>query len=132
LDTSIRAGSDVLKGDFGGALKEGIDYGRSQLNQSNPLMDKIKNIPVIGKVASGIQTGIENAPLLDGLSISQIKDMGNKALNSADSFRQGDIGNGFKNLGSAGLSLAGTGKLGGTAKTLATGIGKANQVAKVF
>ena len=63
IDAGVNAGNQVLHGDLKGALKTGIDYARERVNYQNPLLEKIKSIPVIGKVASGLQTAAEMVPI---------------------------------------------------------------------
>ena len=132
IDTGISAGSKLLKGDVGGAVQTGIDYGKSALNSENPLLTAIKKVPVIGNIASAAQTAAESVPVFGGMSIGQLKGIGNNALDSAQSFKNGDIKGGFANAGRGLLGAAGGGVLGGRAQQAAGFINKANSVAKVF
>ena len=108
IDTGIRAGSQVLRGDLKGAVQTGIDYGRSRLNAENPLITQAKKIPGIGGIVSSVQDKAQNIPVFGGASINTIKAVGNAALNSAQSFKEGDVQGGFTNLGRAGASYLGS------------------------
>lgn len=120
IDTGVRAGSQVLRGDIKGAVQTGIDYGRSRLNAENPLLSAAKKLPVIGGLASKIENVATNAPIYGGMSINTIKNIGNAGLNSAQSFKDGDVKGGFTNLAQGGASYLASkgGKLGMAGKVL--------------
>lgn len=108
IDTGIRAGSQVLQGDLKGAVQTGIDYGRSRLNAENPLITQAKKIPGIGGIVSSVQNTAQNIPIAGGMSINTIKAVGNAALNSAQSFKEGDVKGGLTNLAQGGASYLGS------------------------
>ena len=121
IDTGVTAGSKLVQGDLNGAVKKGLDYGKDIVNQKNPLLEKIKSIPVIGKVASGLETVANNVPIYGGLSANSMKGIANGALNSADSLRQGDLKGALSGAVDAGLAGAGGGAFGKIGKVVATG-----------
>ena len=128
VDTGITAGSKLVQGDLNGALKKGIDYGKDMVNQKNPLLEKIKDLPVIGKVASGLETLANNVPIYGGLSANSMKGIANGSLNSVDSLRRGDIKGALSNGLDAGLSAAGGGVFGNTGKAIAAGVNSARRL----
>lgn len=108
IDAAATGGSKLLQGDIKGAIQTGIDYGRSRLNAENPLITQAKKIPGIGGIVSSVQDKAQNIPVFGGASINTIKAVGNAALNSAQSFKEGDVKGGFTNLGKAGTSYLST------------------------
>jgi hypothetical protein len=120
IDTGVKAGSQVLQGDFKGALQTGIDYGRDRLNAENPLLTAAKNIPVLGNVVSRVQQKAQSVPIYGGMSVNDIKSIGNSGLDAAQSFKEGDVKGGIMNIakGGAGYLSSKTGKAGTLGKAL--------------
>lgn len=114
IDAGVTAGSKVLQGDFKGAVQTGIDYGRSRLNAENPLLTAAKRVPVLGNVVSKVQDKANNIPVYGGMSVNQMKALGNSGLDAAQSFKSGDVKGGFTNIakGGAGYLSSKTGKAG--------------------
>ena len=114
VDAGVTAGSKVLQGDFGGALQTGINYGRDAINQKNPLIEAAKGVPVLGKVVGGIEGAVSKVPVWGGMSINDMRNIGNAALNSTEALKNGD----FKGALKEGLKAGGTyicSKTGGSA-----------------
>lgn len=108
IDAAATGGSKLLQGDIKGAVQTGIDYGRSRLNAENPLITQAKKIPGIGGIVSSVQNTAQNIPIAGGMSINTIKAVGNAALNSAQSFKEGDVKGGLTNLAQGGASYLGS------------------------
>lgn len=108
IDAAATGGSKLLQGDIKGAIQTGIDYGRSRLNAENPLITQAKKIPGIGGIVSSVQNTAQNIPIAGGMSINTIKAVGNAALNSAQSFKEGDVKGGLTNLAQGGASYLGS------------------------
>jgi hypothetical protein len=100
--------SKLLQGDVKGAIGTATSYGRDMLNQKNPLLEAAKNVPVLGKLASGIETVATNVPIYGGMSINTMRNIGNAGLNAVDSFKEGDVKGGFKNIAKGGASYLGS------------------------
>jgi hypothetical protein len=113
LDTGVGATSKVLQGDIGGAVQTGINYGREMINQKNPAIDALKKIPVVGSVTGAIEAGVNRVPIYAGMSINDIRNIGNAALNSTEALKNGNVTGALKE----GAKAAGTyfsSKTGGT------------------
>jgi hypothetical protein len=112
--------SKLFQGDIKGAVGTATSYGRDMLNQKNPLLEAAKRIPVLGKVASGIETAVNNVPIYGGMSINTLRSIGNSGLNAVDAFKEGDVKGGFKNIAKGGAGYLGskTGNVGMVGKAL--------------
>ena len=55
-----------------------------------------------------------NIPIYGGMSLNTMRSIGNSGLNAVDSFKEGDVGGGFRNLakGGAGYLSSRGGKAG--------------------
>ena len=106
--------SKLLQGDVKGAVGTATSFGRDMLNQKNPLLEAAKNIPVLGKLASGAEMVANNIPIYGGMSMNTMRNIGNAGLNAVDAFKEGDVKGGFKNLAKGGASYLGSkgGKVG--------------------
>lgn len=120
IDTGVRAGSQVLQGDFKGALQTGIDYGRDRLMSENPLLTAAKSIPVLGNVVSKVQQKAQSVPIYGGMSANTMKAMATSGLDAAQSFKDGDVKGGIMNIAKGGASYLSsrTGKAGTLGKAL--------------
>jgi hypothetical protein len=114
VDTGIGAGSKVLQGDFGGALQTGINYGRDMINQKNPLIEAAKKVPVLGNVVGAVEGVATKVPVWGGMSINDMRNIGNAALNSTEALKNGDFKGALKEGLKAGGSYIGS-KTGGSA-----------------
>jgi hypothetical protein len=114
VDTGIGASSKVLQGDFGGALQTGINYGRDIINTKSPVVEALKNVPVLGKVASAAEGVVSRVPVFGGMSINDMRNIGNAALNSTEALKNGDFKGALKEGLKAGGSYIGS-KTGGSA-----------------
>ena len=114
IDAGVGGTSKLLQGDLKGALSTATSYGRDLVNQKNPLVEAAKGIPGLGKVVSGIETAASNVPIYGGMSINTMRSIGNAGLNAVDSFKEGDVAGGFKNIakGGAGYLASRGGKIG--------------------
>lgn len=114
IDAGVGGASQLLKGDIKGALSTATSYGRDLVNQKNPILEAAKGVPGLGKLASGIETAVGNVPIYGGMSANTLKNIGNAALNSVDSFKEGDVVGGLKNIAKGGAGYLGSrgGKLG--------------------
>lgn len=113
IDAAATGGSKLLQGDVKGAVSTATSFGRDLLNQKNPLLEAAKKIPVLGKVASGIETAVSNVPIYGGMSVNTIRSIGNAGLNAVDAFKEGDVKGGFKSLAKGGAGYLSS--RGGTA-----------------
>jgi hypothetical protein len=114
IDAVATGSSKLLQGDVKGAISEGTRYGRDMINQKNPALEALKKVPVLGKLASGVETVATNVPIYGGMSINTMRSIGNAGLNAVDSFKEGDVKGGFKNIAKGGASYLGSrgGKVG--------------------
>jgi len=114
LDAAATGSSKLLQGDVKGAISAGTKFGRETINQKIPLLEEIKKVPVLGKIASGLETVASNVPIYGGMSLNTMRSIGNAGLNSVDAFKEGDVKGGFKNLAKGGASYLGSrgGKVG--------------------
>jgi hypothetical protein len=122
LDAGVGATSKVFQGDFGGALQTGIDFGRETLNQKSAIVEAVKDVPVLGKIASSVEGIVSKVPIYGGMSINDMRNIGNAALNSTEALKNGDFKGALKEgLGAAGGYLGSkTGGLGTLGKGLTT------------
>jgi len=114
IDAGVGAGTKVLQGDIKGAVQTGINYGRDMINYKNPLLEKIKEVPVLGNIVGLAEKGINKIPIYGGMSADDMRNIGNAALNSTEALKNGD----FKGALKEGLKGAGTyigSKTGGSA-----------------
>jgi hypothetical protein len=114
VDAGIGAGSKLLQGDVGGALQTGINYGRDAINQKNPLIEAAKKVPVLGNVVGAAENVATRIPIYGGMSVNDMRNIGNAALNSTEALKNGD----FKGALKEGLKAGGTyigSKTGGSA-----------------
>jgi hypothetical protein len=110
----VGAGTKVLQGDIKGAVQTGVNYGRDMINYKNPLLEKIKEVPILGKVVGLAEKGINKIPIYGGMSADDMRNIGNAALNSTEALKNGD----FKGALKEGLKGAGSyigSKTGGSA-----------------
>lgn len=107
-DALATGSSKLLQGDIKGAISEGTRYGRDMLNQKNPLLEAVKKVPILGNVASGIETAATNVPIYGGMSINTMRNIGNAGLNAIDAFKEGDVKGGFRNLAKGGAGYLGS------------------------
>lgn len=114
IDAVATGGSKLLQGDVKGAVSTATSYGRDMLNQKNPAFEALKNVPVLGKLASGAEAIATNVPIYGGMSVNTMRSIGNAGLNAVDAFKEGDVKGGFKNLAKGGASYLGSkgGKVG--------------------
>jgi len=108
IDAVATGSSKLLQGDVKGAIGTATSYGRDMINQKNPLLEEIKKVPVLGKIASGVETAVSNVPIYGGMSINTMRSIGNAGLNSVDAFKEGDVKGGFKNLAKGGAGYLGS------------------------
>jgi hypothetical protein len=114
IDAGVGAGTKVLQGDIKGAVQTGINYGRDMINYKNPLLEKIKEVPVLGNIVGLAEKGINKIPIYGGMSADDMRNIGNAALNSTEALKNGD----FKGALKEGLKGAGSyigSKTGGSA-----------------
>ena len=118
IDTGVGTTSKLLQGDIKGSVGTLSSGLRENLNYRNPLLDKIESVPVLGKMVAGAENAVNSVPIAAGLSMNDIRNIGNASLNAVDAFKEGDVKGGFGNLGKAGLEFASTraGPLGIAAK----------------
>jgi len=91
LDTGITSASKLLQGDVKGAISNVTTAVRQDLNYKNPIAEKLKSLPVIGKVAEKAEDVLTRVPVAGGLSIKDIRNIGNASLNAVDALKEGDI-----------------------------------------
>ena len=120
IDAAATGSSKLLQGDVKGAISEGTRYGREELNRKNPLLEAAKKVPVLGGIASGLETAVSNVPIYGGMSVNTIRSIGNAGLNAVDAFKEGDIKGGIHQGLKAGAGYLGsrTGKAGMFGKAL--------------
>lgn len=114
VDAGVGASSKLLQGDVKGAVQTGINYGREALNQKNPLIEAAKGVPVLGKVVGGVESAVSRVPIYGGMSINDMRNIGNAALNSTEALKNGDFKGALKEGLKAGGSYIGS-KTGGSA-----------------
>jgi hypothetical protein len=114
LDAGIGAGSKLLQGDVGGAVQTGINFGRESLNQKSALLEAAKKVPVLGKIAGAAETVANRVPIYGGMSMNDMRNIGNAALNSTEALKNGDFKGALKEGLKAGGSYVGS-KTGGSA-----------------
>jgi hypothetical protein len=114
IDAGVGGTSKLFQGDLKGALSTATSYGRDLVNQKNPLLEEAKKIPGLGKLVSGAETAVSNVPIYGGMSINTMRSIGNAGLNAVDSFKEGDVLGGLKNVAKGGAGYLGSrgGKLG--------------------
>jgi hypothetical protein len=108
IDAVATGSSKLFQGDVKGAISEGTRYGRDIINAKNPLLEAAKKIPVLGKLASGAETVLNNVPLYGGMSANTMRSIGNAGLNAVDAFKEGDVKGGFKNIAKGGATYLGS------------------------
>jgi hypothetical protein len=123
IDTGVGATSNLFKGDVKGAIGSVTSGVRDTLNQKNPLLEEIKKVPVLGTLARAGENIVSRVPVFGGMSINDIKGIGNAAANSADALARGDIKGAFTEGGSAALKVLANkgGNAGQVAKAITTG-----------
>jgi hypothetical protein len=107
-DAGITGSSKLLQGDVKGAVSAGTKFGRETINQKIPLLEEVKKVPVLGKIASGLETVASNVPIYGGMSLNTMRNIGNAGLNAVDAFKEGDVKGGFKNIAKGGASYLGS------------------------
>ena len=126
VDTGVGATSSLLKGDVKGAISSVTTGVRDTLNQKNPLLEEIKKVPVLGTIARAGENIVSRVPVFAGMSINDIRAVGNAAANSVDALASGDIKGALREGGGAALkvlsSKSGAGGVIGNAGTVAKGI----------
>jgi hypothetical protein len=100
--------SKLLQGDVKGAIGSATSYGRDLLNQKSPLLELAKGVPVLGKVASGVETAVNNVPIYAGMSMNTMRNIGNAGLNAVDAFKEGNVKEGFRNIAKGGAGYLGS------------------------
>jgi len=108
LDAGVGSASKLLQGDVKGAVTTASTFAREQLNQKNPLLEMAKGVPVLGKIASGVETAVNNVPIYGGMSINTMRSIGNAGLNAVDAFKEGDVKGGFRNIARGGAAYLGS------------------------
>ena len=130
IDTGVGATSNLFKGDVKGAIGSITSGVRDTLNQKNPLLEEIKKVPVLGELAKTGENIVSRVPIFAGMSINDIRAVGNAAANSVDSLASGDIKGAVQQGGDAALKVLAS--RGGGAGTLAKGIQTAQTVANIL
>ena len=129
IDTGVGATSNLFKGDVKGAIGSITSGVRDTLNQKNPLLEEIKKVPVLGSIAKAGESIVSRVPVFAGMSINDIRSVGNAAANSVDALASGDIKGVIREgAGAATKVLAGR---GGMAGTVAKGINTAQTLANI-
>jgi len=120
IDAAATGGSKLLRGDIKGAISEGTRYGREALNARNPLIEAGKKIPGIGGLVSKAEDIATSIPVAGGMSIKDIRNIGNASLNAVDAFKEGDVKGGYHQTLKAGAGYMGTraGQVGQAGKLL--------------
>jgi len=108
IDAGVGSASKLLQGDVKGAITTGTTFGREMLNQKNPLLEMAKGVPVLGKIASGVETAVNNVPIFGGMSMNTMRNIGNAGLNAVDAFKEGDVKGGFRNIARGGAAYLGS------------------------
>jgi hypothetical protein len=116
VDAVATGGSKLLQGDIKGVVDTGIKFGRDQVNYKNPLLEKVKEIPVLGKAVSLAEKGASYIPIWGGMSANDLRSVGNAALNATEAVKNGNIkgalGEGLKGAGAiVGAKVGGAGGL---------------------
>jgi hypothetical protein len=114
VDAGIGASSKLLQGDVKGAVQTGINFGRESLNQKSALLEAAKKVPVLGKIAGAAETVANRVPIYGGMSMNDMRNIGNAALNSTEALKNGDYKGALKEGLKAGGSYIGS-KTGGSA-----------------
>jgi hypothetical protein len=126
IDTGVGATSNLFKGDVKGAIGSITSGVRDTLNQKNPLLEEIKKVPVLGSLARAGESIVSRVPVFAGMSLNDIRSVGNAAANSVDALASGDIKGALREgAGAATKVLAGR---SGVAGTVAKGINTAQSV----
>ena len=123
LDAAATGSSKLLQGDVKGAVTSATTFGRDIINQKSPFVEALKKVPVLGTAVSGAEKAVSNVPIYGGMSLNTLRSIGNAGLNAADSFKEGDIAGGFKNLAKGGAGYLGS--RGGHAGTIGKVLDKA-------
>ena len=118
VDTAATGSSKLFQGDVKGAIGTATSYGRDILNTKSAVTEGLKNVPVLGKIASGLESVVNNVPIYGGMRLNTIRSVGNAGLNAVDSFKEGDVKGGFQNIAKGGAGYLGSrgGKLGAVGK----------------
>jgi len=107
-DALATGSSKLLQGDVKGAVSAGTKFGRETINQKIPALEAIKKVPVLGSIASGLETVASNVPIYGGMSLNTMRSIGNAGLNAVDAFKEGDVKGGFKNVAKGGAAYLGS------------------------
>jgi hypothetical protein len=128
VDTGVGATSRLLQGDIKGSIGTVTSGIRQQINQKNPLLEEIKKVPVLGHIAKAGEFAISKVPIYGGMSINDMRNIGNAALNSVDALKEGNIGGAVTEAAKAGSSFLSTksGGLATAAKVVNTATSLAN------
>jgi hypothetical protein len=120
IDAAATGSSKLLQGDVKGAIGTATSYGRDIINAKNPLLEAAKKVPVLGTLASGAESVLNNVPLYGGMSANTMRSIGNAGLNAVDAFKEGDVKGGFKNIAKGGAAYLSSrsGKAGMAGKAL--------------
>jgi hypothetical protein len=108
LDTGISSASKLLQGDVKGAVGTVTSGIRQDLNYKNPVAEKLKALPVIGKVAEKAEDVLTRIPVAGGLSVRDIRNIGNASLNAVDALKEGNVKEALGQGAKAGLEYAST------------------------
>jgi len=123
IDAVATGSSKLLQGDVKGAIGTATSYGRDMINQKSPLLEKLKEVPVLGKLASGVESAVSNVPIYGGMSLNTMRSIGNAGLNAVDAFKEGDVKGGLINVAKGGA---------GYLSSKSGGLGMAGKVANRF
>jgi hypothetical protein len=120
IDAAATGSSKLLQGDVKGAISEGTRFGREALNAKNPLVEEAKKIPGIGGLVSRAEDVATSIPVYGGMSIKDIRNIGNASLNAVDAFKEGDVKGGLNQTLKAGVGYMGTraGRVGQAGRVL--------------
>lgn len=108
IDAVATGSSKLLQGDVKGAISEGTRFGREALNAKNPLIEAGKKIPGIGGLVSRAEDVATSIPVYGGMSIKDIRNIGNASLNAVDAFKEGNVKGGLQQTLKAGTGYMGT------------------------
>jgi len=114
VDAGVGASSKLLQGDVKGAVQTGINFGRESLNQKSALLEAAKKVPILGKIAGAAETVANKVPIYGGMSMNDMRNIGNAALNSTEALKNGDYKGALKEGLKAGGTYIGS-KTGGSA-----------------
>ena len=129
IDTGVGATSNLFKGDVKGAIGSVTSGVRDTLNQKNPLLEEIKKVPVLGSLARAGESIVSRVPVFGGMSLNDIRSVGNAAANSVDALASGDLKGAVREgAGAASKILSGRSGLAGS---VAKGINVAQTVANL-